>query len=213
MNRSLTLSFEFAINAVAGINELSRYYTLHKAGQQLTGKPLLDYTPPANSEVRDAWKKVTPTSLHGWIESWYQNHDDPFYIQSKTENIKREDKDWFARKYLAMRSLDEAKKMTFKYMLKRKMGQESTDRSDFVRMMAESYIKFNGDTGEAWPQWMYDYAEEKYGFKNYEELHNSIKRMLSNMQSTFTEQMEKGGITEQEQEIYEKSIELGIGGF
>jgi len=206
-------SFEFAINAVAGISELSRYYTLYKAGQQLTGKPFLDYTPPANSEVRDAWKKVTPTSLHGWIESWYQNHDNPYYIQSKTENIQREEKDWWARKYLAMRSLDEAKKMTFKYMLKRKMGKESMNRSDFIQMMAESYIKFNGNIEEAWEQWMYDYLYEKHGFKTPKEVHNSIKRMLNNMQSTFTEQMERGGITEQEQEIYEKSIELGIGGF
>ena len=205
-------SFEFAINATAGIFELSRYYTIFKAGEQLTGKPFLDYTPPATSDVRDAWKKVTPTSLHGWIESWYQNHDSPFYIQSKTENIKREDEDWFARKYLAMRSLDEAKEMTFKYMLKRKMGKESMSRSDFVQMMAESYIKFNGNINEAWPQWMYDYAQDKYGFKNYKELHNSIKRMLNNMQSTFIEQMERGGVTEEEREIYDKAKELGIAG-
>ena len=112
-----------------------------------------------------------------------------------------------------MRSLDEAKKMTFKYMLKRKMGKESMNRSDFIQMMAESYIKFNGNIEEAWEQWMYDYLYEKHGFKTPKEVHNSIKRMLNNMQSTFTEQMERGGITEQEQEIYEKSIELGIGGF
>ena len=206
-------SFEFALNATAGIFELSRYYTLYKASQELTGKPLLDYTPPATSDVRDAWKKVTPTSLHGWIESWYQNHDNPFYIQSKTENIIREDKDWFTRKYLSMRSLEESKKMTFKYMMKRKMGSESMSRSDFVQMMAEAYIKFNGNIEEAWQQWMYDYAYEKYKFKNPKELHNSIKRMLDNMQSTFTQQMERGGVTEDEQEIYDKSVELGIGGF
>ena len=112
-----------------------------------------------------------------------------------------------------MRSLDESKKMTFKYMMKRKMGSESMSRSDFVQMMAESYIKFNGNIEEAWQQWMYDYAYEKYGFKSPKELHNSIKRMLNNMQSTFTEQMEKGGITEEEREIYEQAEEMGIGGF
>ena len=205
-------SFEFAYNATAGILELGRYYTQYKAGQQLTGEPLFDYTPPANSDVRDAWKKVTPTSIHGWIESWYQNHDDPFYIQSKTDNVKREDEDWFTRKYLAMRSLDESKEMTFKYMLKRKMGKESMNRSDFVQLMAESYIKFNGNIDEAWPQWMYDYAKDKYGFKNEKELHNSIKRMLDNMQSTFIDQMKKGGVTEEEQEIYNQAKELGIVG-
>ena len=103
--------------------------------------------------------------------------------------------------------------MTFKYIMKRKMGKESMSRSDFVQMMAEAYIKFNGNIEEAWQQWMYDYAYEKYKFKNPKELHNSIKRMLDNMQSTFTQQMERGGVTEDEQEIYDKSVELGIGGF
>jgi len=36
--------------------------------------------------------------------------------------------------------------------------------------------------------------------------------MLNNMQSTFIEQMERGGVTEEEREIYDKAKELGIAG-
>jgi hypothetical protein len=204
-------SLEFSFNAASGILELSKYYLNYKLGEQLTGEPLLDITPIPPSKVRDAWKKVTPTSYHGWIESWYQGKDNPFYIKNSVDNYKRDEEDWWARKWLAMRSLKESKYMTFTYMMKQQMGKESMGKSDIARLMAESFIKFQGDIGQAWQQWMYDLAEEK-GFKNPKELHDAIKRQLSGMQQDFFDKMSKGGITEQEMDIYEQAEKNGIVG-
>lgn len=205
-------SLEFSIGAVSGIAELGMHYLNYKLGEQLTGEPLMDITPSSPSEIRDAWKKVTPTSYHGWIESWYQSHDNPFFIRNTVSNYKRDDADWFRRKWLAMRSLDESKYMTFTYIMKKEMGKDSISRSDIVRLMAESFIKFQGDIEQAWPQWMYDIAQEKGGFKTAKELHNSIKRMLENMQQDFFDKMERGEITEQEMEIYKQAEKNGIVG-
>lgn len=204
-------SLEFSFNAASGILELSKHYLNYKLGEQLTGEPLLDITPSSPSEVRDAWKKVTPTSWHGWIEEWYQANDNPFYIRNSIDNYKRTEEDWWKRKFLAMRSLDESKYMTFTYIMKQQMGKGAKSKSDIVRLMAESFIKFEGDIDQAWQQWMYDFAEEK-GFKNPKELHDAIKRMLGNMQQDFFDKMERGEITEQEMEIYEQAEKNGIVG-
>ena len=91
------------------------------------------------------------------------------------------------------------------------MGKESMGKSDIARLMAESFIKFQGDIGQAWQQWMYDLAEEK-GFNNPKELHDAIKRQLSGMQQDFFDKMSKGGITEQEMDIYEQAEKNGIVG-
>jgi len=204
-------SLEFSINAASGILELSKHYLNYKLGEQLTGEPLLDITPSSPSEVRDSWKKVTPTSWHGWIEQWYQSNDNPFYIRSSTDNYKRTEVDWWKRKFLAMRSVKESKYMTFTYLMKQEMGKGAKSKGDIVQLMAESFIKFEGDIDQAWQQWMYDFAEEK-GFRNPKELHDSIKRKLENMQQDFFEKMERGEITEQEMEIYEQAEKNGIVG-
>jgi len=204
-------SLEFSINAASGILELSKHYLNYRLGEQLTGEPLLDITPSSPSEVRDSWKKVTPTSWHGWIEQWYQANDNPFYIRSSTDNYKRTEVDWWKRKFLAMRSVKESKYMTFTYLMKQEMGKGAKSKGDIVQLMAESFIKFEGDIDQAWQQWMYDFAEEK-GFRNPKELHDSIKRKLENMQQDFFEKMEKGEITEQEMEIYEQAEKNGIVG-
>ena len=204
-------SLEFSINAASGILELSKHYLNYRLGEQLTGEPLLDITPSSPSQVRDAWKKVTPTSWHGWIEQWYQSNDNPFYIRNSTDNYKRTEADWWKRKFLAMRSLDESKYMTFTYIMKQEMGKGAKSKGDIVQLMAESFIKFEGDIDQAWQQWMYDFAEEK-GFRNPKELHDAIKRKLENMQQDFFDKMERGEITEQEMEIYEQAEKNGIVG-
>lgn len=202
-------SFEFAFSAIPSVIELSKYYMMHKASQQLTGDNLLDYVPPAPSKIRDAWKDITPTSIHGWIEWWYQNKDNPYYLDNKAYSVKRDDEDWFRRKYMAMRSLEEAKEKIFYYQMKKEAGRESMGKSDLVQLAVELIIKFNGDINQALPGWIYDAAKEK-GFENPKKFHDAIKRMMENVLSTPIEQQKKGGITEDEQEIYSRAKELGI---
>lgn len=204
-------SFEFAFSAVPSALELAKYYTIHKAGQQLTGEALLDYVPPAPSKIRDAWKNITPTSIHGWLESWYQDKDNPYYLDNKAFSIQREDSDWFRRKYMAMRSLKEAKEKIFYYQMKQTAGKESMSKSDLVQLGVELIIKFDGNINQALPGWYYELAKDK-GFKTYKELHDSLKRMMKNVLSTPLEQMERGGVTQEERDIYNKALEMGIVG-
>ena len=204
-------SIEFAMGAASGILELTKHYLNHKLGEQLTGEPLLDIVPVPSWKVRDAWKKVTPTSWHGIIEQWYQANDNPYYIKNSTANFRREEADWWARKYLAMRSLRESKYFTFNYMMQKQIGSDSKTKSDIVKFAVDAYIQFNGDIEQAWQGYLYD-AAEKAGFKNPKEFHKAIKRGLESTQRDFFEKMEKGGVTEEEMEIYENAEKLGIVG-
>lgn len=202
-------SFEFAYEAFPAVIQLGKYYLIHKAGQQLTDEALLDYTPPAPSKIRDAWKKITPNSLHGWLETWYQAHDNPYYIDNKSYSVRREDEDWFRRKYLSMRSLEESKEKLFYYKMKKDAGKKSKTKSDIVQIAAELIIKFDGDLEQAMQGWLYDLAFSK-GFDNAKDFHDAIKRRIDNIKSTPLEQLSKGGYTEEENELLIRAKELGI---
>ena len=162
--------------------------------------------PPATSEVRDAWKKLTPNSLHGLIELWYQkNSRNPFYTSKQNARTQRKLSDWRAR-FLSSYSLKEA-------MLAKIVWQQSvSDRSAAVSfdkitdLIAENMFKF--DSGFI-PEWLFEKVIE-LGYTPDQAI-NSSKRKFKNMTTDSIQKILKGGIKNKREyeklETFRKNLE------
>jgi hypothetical protein len=184
--------YDFGKDIVFGGLTLADYYLNYNLGKLVTkDESALFGIPPATSEVRDAWKKLTPNSLHGAIELWFEkNSKNPFYTSDQNAKIQRQLKDWFAR-FMSSYSLREAMttKLIYNYSVSDRNAALTKDKlADFI---AENLFKFDFE-GPIVPEWAYEEIV-KLGYTP-ESLIESVKSRVKNMQTTAIQKMLKGGI-------------------
>jgi len=190
--------FEFGKNVVFASATLTDYFINDKLVKLVGGpeaEPIVGI-PPSTSEIRDAWKKLTPNSLHGAIELFYQkNSTNPFYTSKQNARLQRDLSDWFAR-FMSSYSLKEAMLLKITYQSSISDRSASATRDKLADLIAENMFKF--DEGLFIPEWMFEKAME-VGYTP-EQLITSVKRRVKNMSTDAVQKVLKGGISVREQE-------------
>jgi hypothetical protein len=200
-------AYDFAKNASSGFLTIMDYYVndvlvnkLYDVGVKPTREPFLGKIPPATTTLRDAFKSVTPNSMHGLIDEWFQkNSSNPYYVSGGNARIQRSTSDKISRVFLTSYSLREAR------MIKVLNAQRVSDKTaslNFDKAMdflADSYFK----TGEPFiiPEFLYQYIVD-LGYTD-ESIERSLNKRIKNRIMDGKQRMEKGGISPKEEPFYE----------
>jgi len=200
-------AFDFAKQASSGFITIMDYYVndvlvnkLFDIGVKDTRAPLVGQIPPSTTTLRDAFKSVTPNSMHGLIDEWFQrNSSNPYYVSGGNARIQRNISDRISRVFLTSYSLREARAIK---VLNAKRVSDKTASLNFGKVMdylADSYFK----TGEPFivPEFLYQYLIDN-GYTE-ETIERSLERRIKNRIMDGKQQMEKGGITPREEPFYE----------
>ncbi len=200
-------AYDFAKKASLGFLTIMDYYVndvlvnkLYDVGVKPTRKPFVGQIPPATTALRDAFKSVTPNSMHGLIDEWFQaNSSNPYYVSGGNGRIQRNISDRISRVFLTSYSLRESRAIK---VLNAKRVSDKTASLNFGKVMdylADSYFK----TGEPFiiPEFLYQYLTDE-GYTE-ETIERSLERRIKNRLTDGKQQMEKGGISPREEPFYD----------
>ena len=200
-------AYDFAKNAASGFITIMDYYVndvlvnkLYDIGVKPTREPFIGKIPPATTTLRDAFKNVTPNSMHGLIDEWFQkNSSNPYYVSGGNARIQRNTSDRISRVFLTSYSLREARIIK---VLNAQRLSDKTASLNFDKVMdflADNYFK----TGEPFiiPEFLYQYMID-LGYTD-ESIERSLNRRIKNRIMDAKQKMEKGGINLKEEPFYE----------
>jgi hypothetical protein len=207
-------AMEFSYDIGVSVAILGDYILNHLIAKQLRedGKPFIGIA-PTGTQVRDAVKKLTPNSLHGVVEGFYQKYsDNPFYIDKGNARRQRELSDWLAR-WLSSYSLGESLEIKKAFISSRQERFAKKNYNTLVNYAAENVLRFDGKFME---QWMFDLALE-FGYTP-DKFITSIKRRIKNMSQTLENRLLRGGLTLSEKKKFDllnqqTERQTGEGGF
>jgi hypothetical protein len=181
------------INATA--NVFTRYI-LSKG--TIDGKPAV--TPPTHEELRDAWKALTPNSLHGLIEGLFQkvSKGDGTYTNKGKARLDRELYDWVAR-YLSSYSIKEAKIIKLQYQL----NLINKTREYSYRTLIDTAVSmvYHNPPEMGIPQWIIDGAIEM-GYTE-ADVYASIRKRMKSMDRDILDNITKGDYNARKQIQYD----------
>ena len=181
------------INATA--NVFTRYI-LSKG--TIDGKPAV--TPPTHEELRDAWKALTPNSLHGLIEGLFQkvSKGDGTYTNKGKARLDRELYDWVAR-YLSSYSIKEAKIIKLQYQL----NLINKTREYSYRTLIDTAVSmvYHNPPEMGIPQWIIDGAIEM-GYTE-ADVYASIRKRMKSMDRDILDNITRGDYNARKQIQYD----------
>ena len=208
-------AYEFSKDIVISSGIIGDYFINDKLAGQLReeGKPFFGVA-PSGTEVRDAFKRLTPNSFHGAIEGFYQKYqDNPFFISKGNARTQRELSDWFAR-WLSSYSLGESMQLKIAFNSSRQDRNASRTYNTLVTFLAENMFRL--DEGAFIPEWAFEEAIN-FGYSP-DTLIESVKRKVKNMSQDLEQRLLRGGLTPKQLKQYElleqqTERQTGEGGF